>query len=214
MQKSQLFEKYFKNVFYIFFCSRNLFPENIISLLFMSSYSKTETIWPSNISEIVDPNYVPKLRQATLNSYKPNMIGISVISFLLGLLLKSIGPQNGAIIRGFLFELRTLVRKSFEVLLHIMPIGMFCWMFGEGLKMNSISSVAFQLVYFFTLVTSAYTLWYLIFYPLVYFVFTRKNVFRFYQHLLPAILVALGTTSSAITLPVTMKCMEGKQNFG
>merc|ERR1712241_870233 len=46
----------------------------------------------------------------------------------------------------------------------------------------------------------------LVVYPLLYFGFTRKNPFAYMRNLLPAMLTALSTDSSAATLPVTLDC--------
>ena len=176
----------------------------------MTPYTKSETIWPSNISEILDSNFAPRLRQQTMHGFKPNMIGICMVSFVLGLLLKSIGPEKSKMIRHLLGELETLVGASFDFLLKIMPAGMFFWMFSEALKMSSITSVAMQLIHFYTLLSVAFAFLWLVFYPTIYFLFTRKNAFRLYQSLIPAILVAFASISSVITLPVTMQCMDNR----
>ena len=91
-----------------------------------------------------------------------------------------------------------------------MPAGMFCWMFTEALKMHSITQVAGQLLYFYAITLAAFAIVLLLFYPLVCFLFTHQNPFRLYSHILPAILVAVGSCSSAITLPLTMRCMQEK----
>eukprot|EP00947_MAST-08B_sp_MAST-8B-sp1_P003650 g3650.t1 len=43
-------------------------------------------------------------------------------------------------------------------------------------------------------------------YPTIYFVATRKNPFAYMRGVLPAVVTALSTSSSAATLPVTIKC--------
>lgn len=178
--------------------------------MFAMPYTQTITSWPSNLTQILDPDFLPELKQQTTHTYNPNMIGICVVSFLFGLLLKKLGPEKTRLVRELLKELDTLVGASFGVLIKVMPVGMFVWMFSEALKMHSFHSVAVQLVYFYAIVLVAFIILLFLFYPAMYFLFTRENPFRLYQHIVPAILVAVGTTSSAITLPVTLQCMEGK----
>lgn len=46
--------------------------------------------------------------------------------------------------------------------------------------------------------------------PLIFFLTTRRNPYSFMMGLIPAMLVALGTSSSAATMPVTLRCLEQK----
>lgn len=47
--------------------------------------------------------------------------------------------------------------------------------------------------------------------PIIYFTFLRKNPFKFYLHMMQVILTAIGTDSSAATLPVNL---QYTQSFG
>ena len=44
--------------------------------------------------------------------------------------------------------------------------------------------------------------------PLIYFAFTQKNPLIYMYNMMPAYLIAFGTSSSAAVLPVTIKCAE------
>ena len=79
--------------------------------------------------------------------------------------------------------------------------------------MHSITNVAVQLGYFFLLLTVGFCIIWLVFWPAVYFVFTRENPFLLYKQVVPAILVAIGSVSSAITLPISMQCMQNNDKL-
>ena len=91
-----------------------------------------------------------------------------------------------------------------------MPFGIFCWMFSEALKMKSLGEMATKLGYLYMIFFAGLGIIWLIFYPLVYALFTRKNAFTLYGQIFPAMVVAFASSSSAVTLPETMRCMETK----
>lgn len=49
--------------------------------------------------------------------------------------------------------------------------------------------------------------------PLIYLIIARRNVFRFMFNMLEALLIALATSSSSASLPVTFKCIEEKNKI-
>jgi Na+/H+-dicarboxylate symporter len=49
--------------------------------------------------------------------------------------------------------------------------------------------------------------------PLIYIVITRKNILRFTKNMLEALLIALATSSSSATLPITFRCIEEKNKI-
>lgn len=104
----------------------------------------------------------------------------------------------------FFFRIYMFFSYSFRLL----PIGMFCWMFAESLKMASLSEMALKLAYFYLIAVGAFMFWLFVFYPVVYIIFTRENPFKLYKNILSAIVIAFGSCSSAITLPETMRCMR------
>ena len=98
--------------------------------------------------------------------------------------------------------------------------------------MKSPGQMLTQLAWFGGTVALTLTTMWLILYPGIYFLVLRKNPFKLYYNIIPAILVALGSSSrygsiqslnyaslnlqyysSAITLPVTMRCMEEKNKL-
>jgi len=76
-----------------------------------------------------------------------------------------------------------------------MPIGMFSWMCVEAIKMESPKAIVTQLAWFIGTAFVAFTVQLFILWPGIYFLIVRKNPFRFYVNILPAIVVAFGSAS-------------------
>lgn len=43
-------------------------------------------------------------------------------------------------------------------------------------------------------------------YPLLFYIFVKRNPYAYMKHFIPAKLTAIGTSSSAATMPVTIEC--------
>lgn len=87
---------------------------------------------------------------------------------------------------------------------------MFCWMFTESLKMKSLNEMVGQLFYFYMIAICLFLAIWFLFYPLVYFLIIHENPYRLHRAILPSMVTAFASSSSAMTLPVTMECMETK----
>ncbi|KAF7493932.1 Excitatory amino acid transporter 1 [Sarcoptes scabiei] len=190
------------------FENRSVFPDNPIKPFFMRSYEQTEFVWPDNLDEILQEDFVPKNRIKTLYGFDPNMLGICILSMAFGFILSRLPPYKTEFVRSLLLEFDQVVKYVLDILIRVMPYGMFCWMFTESLKIKSLNEIIGQIFYFYFIAICLFlTIWF-IFYPLVFFVIVRKNPFRLHRAILPAVIVAGASSSSAIALPFTMECME------
>lgn len=124
-----------------------------------------------------------------------------VLSFLLGL---GIAFSNAsALMKGF-SELRRIIVRSIEkVIIPLLPF----YIFGLFMDMAAAGKVAPVLGAFLAIVVIifAMTLVLLLLQYCVAGLVTRKNPLKLLSRMLPAYLTALGTSSSAATIPVTLK---------
>ncbi len=125
-------------------------------------------------------------------------IGMAVISMK--------NEDNKASIRGFLNAGQDLILTIVQGVMYYAPIGII------GLTASSISSFKGSLVGAMTNFLIAYSVAFvaqiLICYVLILSVVAKVNPITFTKKLLPAILTAATTTSSAGTMPVTLKCVK------
>ena len=127
-----------------------------------------------------------------------------VLSFMLGIGIAS--SKAEALKRGFM-ELRVIIVKSIEKI--IIPVLPF-YIFGLFLDMTAAGQVAPVLRAFIVLVGIIFgmTLVLLVLQYCVAGAIARKNPFKMLYGMLPAYMTALGTASSAATIPVTLECAK------
>ena len=126
-----------------------------------------------------------------------------VLSFLLGL---GIAFSNGShqILRGAMLEFRSIIGRVIEhVVIPLLPL----YIFGIFLMMT-VTGEAYHIVSVFAKIIVVIFLLHLF---ILFYEFclagalVRKNPFRLLWNMLPAYMTALGTSSSAATIPVTLK---------
>ncbi|CAG2103089.1 unnamed protein product [Medioppia subpectinata] len=182
----------------------NLIPDNIIAATFTTHYTALVALDPHNLTL--------GYKKVSERAFKPNMLGLCVFSLILGFAVLHLDSKADTI-RQLLHETNAIIMNLMMGLIKIMPIGMFCWMCVEAIKMKSPEKVLVQLGWFFgTAIIGHLTIWFIL-YPVIYVSIVRKNPYKFLVNIIPAVIVAFGSSSSAMTLPVTIQCMEGKNKL-
>ncbi|VEL36281.1 unnamed protein product [Protopolystoma xenopodis] len=92
------------------------------------------------------------------------------------------------------------------------PVGIFFLIVGKVLDIDDLKETATSLGLYMMTVVIGLAIHALGTLALAYFLLTRKNPFLFYKGVFQAWITALGTASSAATLPITFRCLE--QNLG
>ena len=124
-----------------------------------------------------------------------------VLAFMLGLTTASI---DGTTMKGFLFDFRDIITRVItSVIIPCLPL----YIFGIFLQMGAEGHVGTVLGAFLKIVGFIFLLHIteLVFLFLVAGGVTRRNPFRALVTMLPAYVTALGTASSAATIPVTLQ---------
>lgn len=124
-----------------------------------------------------------------------------VLAFMLGLTTASI---DGTTMKGFLFDFRDIITRVItSVIIPCLPL----YIFGIFLQMGAEGHVGAVLGAFLKIVGFIFLLHVteLVFLFLVAGGVTRRNPFRALVTMLPAYVTALGTASSAATIPVTLQ---------
>uniref|UniRef100_A0A452V628 Amino acid transporter n=1 Tax=Ursus maritimus TaxID=29073 RepID=A0A452V628_URSMA len=136
-----------------------------------------------------------------------NILGLVLFALVLGVALKKLGSEGEELIRFFnAFNEATMVLVSW--IMWYVPVGIMFLVGSKILEMKDIIVLVTSLgKYIFTSILGHFIHGGIVL-PLIYFVFTRKNPFRFLLGLLTPFATAFATCSSSATLPSMMKCIE------
>ncbi|XP_038857252.1 excitatory amino acid transporter 5-like [Salvelinus namaycush] len=207
---------------------RNMVPSNLIEATFQQY--KTDLVPILKVSRvIVQPNFVydipdesdpsgrtvfleltppPEIHYKTRpgNSQQMNVLGIVIFSATMGLLLGKMG-ERGAPLVNVCQCVNECVMKITNTAVWYFPFGIIFLVAGKILDMQDPSNLGKKLGWYTITVLTGLFVHGLILLPFFYLVLTQKNPFTYIRGLLQALVIALATSSSSATLPITMKCL-------
>eukprot|EP00095_Tigriopus_kingsejongensis_P005935 maker-scaffold316_size209483-snap-gene-1.34 protein:Tk05935 transcript:maker-scaffold316_size209483-snap-gene-1.34-mRNA-1 annotation:"excitatory amino acid transporter 2-like" len=170
----------------------------IVYFLAHTQYSLT-----SELSNGTDMNYVREL------SYRSgtNTLGIIFFCLTFGTVLGSLGKKANVVIN-FFAVIDEVIMKMVYGIMWISPIGISSVICAKILSVANLSAVVSQLGLFIVTVVSGVFLYQFTVLQLIYFIFVRKNPFKFWWGLFQSWMTAFATASTAAALPVTFRCMQ------
>ncbi|XP_076332804.1 excitatory amino acid transporter-like isoform X2 [Tachypleus tridentatus] len=201
---------------------RNMFPENLLQACFQ----QVETVYvevkakPSFIRTAVNAsndtdfdNFTQFVDKRHLQ-YKDgtNVLGLIVFCIAFGIICGQIG-QEGEIMVNFFIILNEIIMRIVVLVMWYSPFGIMSLIIGKIMSIKDLALTAQQLGLYMLTVMTGLVIHATITLPLIYFIFTRKNPLTFFRGMLQAWVTALGTASSAATLPITFRCLEENNNI-
>ncbi|XP_008496862.2 excitatory amino acid transporter 2 [Calypte anna] len=208
---------------------RNLFPENLVQACFQQIQTVTKKVLvpqpieePSNVTDSAFamlnetvPEAPPEAQMVIKKGleFKDGMNVLGLIGFFIafGIAMGKMGEQAKMMV-DFFNILNEIVMKLVTMIMWYSPLGIACLICGKIIAIKDLEVVARQLGMYMVTVIVGLLIHGGIFLPLLYFVITRKSPFSFFAGIFQAWITALGTASSAGTLPVTFRCLE--ENLG
>lgn len=137
---------------------------------------------------------------------KDNIIALLVFSIIFGLAINITGEKSKPVV-DFLESANEIINNVVKLIMYYAPIGLGCYFaalvgsFGEMIVVGYLKT--------FVIYTIVSILYYLIIYSIYAFVAGGKNGIRLYwKNVLPATATALGTCSSAASIPVNIECSK------
>lgn len=136
-----------------------------------------------------------------------NMIQIIVFCLFLGVALLALGEKASMVIK-FIDEGNEIMLKITEYVIAISPIGILSLM---ASMVSTVSGAMMkEVIVFIATIDVTIVIFALIFYPLVLKFIGHLKVSKFFKEASASMLVAFTTTSSAATLPVSIKVADEK----
>lgn len=108
----------------------------------------------------------------------------------------------------FFVILNEIIMRIVILIMWYSPFGIMSLIVGKIMAINDLAKTAEQLGLYMLTVVAGLAIHACVTLPFLYFVVTHKNPFTFFKGMLQAWVTALGTASSAATLPVTFRCLE------
>lgn len=137
---------------------------------------------------------------------KDNIIALLVFSIIFGLAINVTGEKAKPVV-DFLESANEIINNVVKLIMYYAPIGLGCYFaalvgsFGEMIVVGYLKT--------FVIYTIVSILYYLIIYSIYAFVAGGKKGIRLYwKNVLPATAIALGTCSSAASIPVNIECSK------
>ncbi|XP_037346311.2 excitatory amino acid transporter 2 [Pungitius pungitius] len=188
---------------------RNLFPENLVQACFQQIQTVTTKVQvPTNRTKAPPQFTVKRSLQ-----FKGGMNVLGLIGFFVafGVIMGKMGERAKPMLE-FFNVLNEIVMRLVGAIMWYSPFGIACLICGKIISIADLEVVARQLGMYMVTVIVGLIIHGGIFLPLIYFVIVKKNPFTFFMGIFQAWVTALGTASSAGTLPVTFRCLE--ENLG
>ncbi|XP_039591600.1 excitatory amino acid transporter 5-like [Polypterus senegalus] len=135
-----------------------------------------------------------------------NVLGIVIFSATMGIMLGRMG-SNGSPLVNFCQSLNEAVLKIVAVAVWYFPFGIVFLIAGKILEMDDPTAIGKKLGFYAITVVLGLIVHGLFILPSMYFFITKKNPIVFIRGILQALLIALATSSSSATLPITFKCL-------
>ncbi|XP_071761763.1 excitatory amino acid transporter 2-like isoform X1 [Centroberyx gerrardi] len=208
---------------------RNLFPENLVQACFQQVrvlYKTFPTHHVHSDSSITSSTVITKIPVPTNRTRAPpqftikrslefkggmNVLGLIGFFVAFGIIMGKMG-EKAKLMLEFFNVLNEIVMRLVGAIMWYSPLGIACLICGKIISINDLEVVARQLGLYMVTVIVGLIIHGGIFLPLIYFVIVKKNPFTFFMGIFQAWVTALGTASSAGTLPVTFRCLE--ENLG
>nr|XP_039267867.1 excitatory amino acid transporter 3-like [Styela clava] len=210
---------------------RNAFPENLVEACFSKIksvrvpimvdrnvtmiYQINSTAIPGGATTVPVKTNTMVVEKEVVGDYKliiesksgVNVLGLIVFCLTFGLIIGKM-ENEGKILVDFFVAFNEAIMRIVYIIIWYSPVGICFLIASKIMEMDRPEEILTQLGLYMATVIVGLFIHGLIFLPLLYLIFVRKNPITYIVGVSQALLTALATASSSATLPVTIKCLE------
>jgi Na+/H+-dicarboxylate symporter len=136
-----------------------------------------------------------------------NVLGLLLFCVIFGILISRL-KERAVILKQFFEAMLEVVMQLVRIAMLYSPIGIFFLIVAKILEMADLGDFVGSLGLYMLTVLAGLLIHGLIVLPLILFIITRINSFKYIRGMSQALVTAFGTGSSSATLPVTYRCVE------
>ncbi|XP_054912870.1 excitatory amino acid transporter 3-like [Poeciliopsis prolifica] len=186
---------------------RNMVPESFFQAFYEQYKTEIVQVKRKKPDPILDPN-MNDTETKLIGGYVdgPNMIGLVIWSFAIGILLNRIGPMAKTTVE-IIQCLNDAVKIMVNWILWYFPIGVLFLITEHVLDVHDWGAVL-KLTKFVGVVMAGQAIQAILVFPMFYVILTRKNPFHVIRHVSRALTTAFIVASSAAALPITLQSCE------
>ncbi|KAL1139515.1 hypothetical protein AAG570_006498 [Ranatra chinensis] len=196
---------------------RNLVPDNLFQAAFEQTFTdyvpvtlkynevknSTENSTGFSIVHHTSVKRQLQFREGT------NTLGIIFFCLIFGSVLGTLGPQKDAVIKFFTVVYEVLLKMLMGAI-WFTPVGVGSVICGKIISIGQLSHTLTQLSWFIATMAAGVLIYQLIILQLIYFIFVRKNPYKYYLTFGPSIVTAFATASKSAAMPITFQIMDEK----
>ena len=136
-----------------------------------------------------------------------NVLGLLLFCIIFGILISRL-KEKAIILKHFFEAMLEVVMQLVRIAMLYSPIGIFFLIVAKMLEMENLADFVGSLGLYMVTVLAGLAIHGFIILPLLLFLITRINSFKFIRGMSQALVTAFGTGSSSATLPITYRCVE------
>ncbi|XP_078388103.1 excitatory amino acid transporter 2-like [Cetorhinus maximus] len=208
---------------------RNLFPENLVQACFQQVQTVSKKVpvsipddtksdnathalvanasFPNATLPVVNSRQIFITKKQLELKWGMNVLGLIGFFIAFGISMGKMG-ERAHIMAEFFNVLNEIIMKLVLMIMWYSPLGIASLICGKIAEIKDLEVVARQLGMYMVTVMVGLIIHGAFILPSIYFIITRKNPLSFCGGIFQAWITALGTASSAGTLPVTFRCLE------